>query len=92
MASAPRLNIAARTDIFPGWKQLMQRDGQGRLESETLSGQRMGKFQPARVQRQTSTRIQRGAITPITDDVTAEAGQMNSDLVLATGFQTHFDE
>jgi hypothetical protein len=70
----------------------MQRDGQGRLESETLSGQGMGKFQPARVQRQTSTRIQRGAITLITDDVTAEAGQMNSDLVLATGFQTHFDE
>ena len=39
-------------------------------------------------QRQTSTRIQCGALTPITDDVTAEAGQMNSDLVLTTGFQT----
>ena len=45
-----RLNIAARTDVFPGWKQLMHRDGQERFESETLSGQRMGKFQPARVQ------------------------------------------
>src|ERR1700736_5644539 len=90
MPSGRRALIRVR-DSSP-FDQRLQPPGESAVEFHRFARERVAKFQLARMQRKPPRGIGSRAVFAVADDRMAEGGQLNADLVLASGFERYLKQ